>query len=75
MRLSNIQIAYRLLPTKQAVLFREECLASTGWSRSTFYNKMRGKYAFTPLEERDVMRILSKYDKYNPLNSLNNDEA
>ena len=75
MNLSTIQIQYRLLPTKTAVQFREECIASTGWSLSTFYNKMRGTYALTPLEERDILRMLAKYEKYNLLNSQSNDEA
>lgn len=75
MNLTAIQITYRLLPVGKAVQFREECMASIGWSKSTFYNKMRGTYALTPLEERDVMRILSKYEKFNPLNSQNNDKT
>lgn len=75
MDLKSIRLNYRLLPVKYAVQFREECITNFGWSMSTFYNKMRGKYAFTPLEERSVIHLLGKYEKYNILNSENDDKA
>lgn len=45
---------YRLLPSDVAVEFRNELLEATGWSMTTFYNRVNNKYGLTPLENKAV---------------------
>ncbi len=57
----NLNRYYKLQDLK--IFFRNRVLDETGWSRSSFYNKMAGQFSISQIEQQRIDALFILYEK------------